>query len=390
MPESLPHDEQLLGLYITAKSPRRSYDGVVLPPTAGSRSGRFRLALDDGRTVPLDPAWTVQPHASLSRDRRGHILALTQRVAGRPSYRFGDLPARHLATKTMLKREHRAQPAAGQRPLGWYRLPRDWAPLYAIADAENLAPLPTNRDQAWHAARTCSRCGEEHGSPLVASPQPERDRYCAPCHEAAAVERWIEQVRPVQTEMAAWAHDVLADPLTVLAATENPSSYGKRYHVETVGGEVLLSATVRSFDRAGKPNNPDEFAKTTYVGDLAEQILALGARRVIGWYGGELTYLPEGLYRVLEDDVKVPTFYGNNDDRFSERYRLWCGIAPGYRSGAFWYEQPKLPWRWGSNSEHERGYRTAQTAKDHVKWMRTYLTRMANEQPPEPTVGKRD
>lgn len=385
MTESLAHDKQLIGLYVTAQSARKTYHGVVLPPRPGSRSGRFRLALDDGRIVPLHPAWTVQPHPSLARDRRGKILALMQRVAGRPSYRHSDLPARHLATKTMLRREHRAQPAAHQKPIGWYRLPRDWAPLYAIADAENMSPLPANRSAAWHAARTCSRCGDEHGSPLERSPEPERDRYCVRCHQLAAAERWIEQVRPMQAAMAQWARDALADPLTVLAATENEGVYGKPYHVETVGAGVLLSATVRSFDQAGKPRSPEEFAKSTYVGDLVEPILDLGARRIIGWYGGELTYLPSGIYRLLDDDTHVPQLGGASGDALGERYRLWCGIAPGYRNG-FWYEEPKLPWRWGSDSEHERGYRTAQTAKDRARWTRIYLHRMATDQPPEPTM----
>lgn len=380
-------EDSLIGQYVLASSSRKERAGVILPP--GTRSRRLRLAQDDGPLVPLDPSWTILSHPSLMRDRRSQkVVSLEQRVKGRPTYRFGDLPARHLATKTMLREERRRQPAPDQAPIAWYSLYRSWAPLYAIADTVEMAPLSEKRSAAWHAARTCSVCEKEFGRPLPCSPAPESDRYCSVCHQLTAEQRWIESVRPVQLQMAVWAQEVLVDPRTVLAAGDG-LAFMPTFQVETVTREVVLSARVRNSEDLPKGDRPERYADTVYVGDLLDQIRRIADSRIVSWYGGEIENLPNGAWKLFGGEQ--PRTRTANTDRLVERYRLWTGKSPSHRNG-WWYPQPALPWTWvgsGSSGEHESGYRTAQTAKDRVKWMREYLRRMAFEQPPTPTISGR-
>ncbi|MBS2962612.1 hypothetical protein KGA66_06105 [Actinocrinis puniceicyclus] len=380
-------DESLIGRYVEAVSARRTRSGVILPPAG--RSTRPRLAQDTGQVVPLDPDWTIGDHPSLLRGRSGEVLSTARRYGGRPTYRYGDLPAQHLATRTTLRTEHRRRPRPGQLIIAWYRLYRDWAPLYAIADAAPLPALPEKRAAAWSASRTCSRCGEQRARPLPLSPDPDPERYCTPCRQTTAQERWIEASRAAQADMAAWARDVLADPRTVLAASEDNHIdwISPGYRVETVDGQVLLDTHVRTTtdDRAAtyRPDVRNQLEGSVYVGDLLETIRQISARRIVTWYGGELDRLPQGLWKLVGDDF--PRTHTAPEDRLSERYRLWTGESPNVRY-EWWYPAPKLPWTWTGTGEHERGYKTAQTAKARVHWMREYLTRMAEHDPPEPTA----
>ena len=384
----LPFDKSLIGRRVLACSARRKRPGVILPPLRRSPE-RLRLALETGQVVPLDPAWTIEDHPDLVKDARGEILSTTKRFAGRPTYRYGDLPAQQLATRTMLRTEHRREPRPGQQPIAFYALYRDWAPLFAIADTVPLPPLSEKRAEAWKAARTCSRCGVQRPRPLELSPGPDPARFCTPCRQDAAEERWTRQARAAQADMAAWAREVLADPLTVLAAKEDdPMDWiAPRYRVENVDGQVLLDAHVRTAtDEQVASYQPDvrkRLEGSVYVGDLLQIIQLISGSRIVTWYGGELDRLPFGLWKIVGDDF--PRTHTAPEDRVAERYRLWTGESPGGRY-EWWYPEPKLPWTWTGTGEHERGYKTAQTAKARVHWMREYLGRMAEQEPPEPTV----
>lgn len=385
-----PFDPSLIGRYVLACSARRKRPGVILPPLRRTPD-RLRLALDGGQVVPLDPAWTIEDHPSLLTGRQGEILSTSKRHAGRPTYRHADLPAQLLATKTMLRTEHRRQRRPGQQPIAYYSLYRDWAPLYAITDTMPMPQLSQKRAEAWKTARTCSRCGVQRARPLELSPGPDPKRYCTPCRQTTAEERWITQSRAAQADMAAWAHEVLADPRTVLAANEDPHGWGApHFYVETAGGQALLDAEVRTAtdeEVAGYQSDArQKYEGSVYVGDLLEQIRGISERRIVTWYGGELDRLPSGLWKIAGDDF--PRTHTATEDRLGERFRLWTGESPGGRY-QWWYPEPKLPWTWTGTGEHERGYKTAQTAKARVHWMREYLTRMAEQEPPEPTIHGR-
>jgi len=373
----------LIGLRVQARSPRREYSGVVLPRGNSPRSWRLRLALDDGRILPLDASWEIRPHDKLLRDSRNRVRATTTRVEGRPSYRYGDLPSRHLATRTMLRREHRAQPAPGQQPVAYYLAGQDWVPLYAIADAVNLPALSPSRQAAWNAARTCAACGKRLGSPLEISPEPERARRCARCHRLAAEQQWIEAVRPVQAEMAAWAREVLADPATVIAAYEGTGGGCATHHVEDVNGNVLLHARLRGFDDAELAAKYPQYAGTVSAREILPQIQALEGRRIIGWH----RWWPDNL-RVYDGNgtLLTPVLRSRETDELADRYRLWTAESPLYRLG-YWYPAPKLPWNY--TGALDSVYRKAVSTSARAVVMREFLHAMAEDEPPEPTIQAR-
>lgn len=366
----------LVGLYVTASSTRKARHGVVLPPNPGSK--KLRLALDDRRDViPLDPNWHVIPHHSLTRAKKSReILAITQRVGGRPSYRFGDLPAHLLATKTMLRREHRRQPAAGQTVIAYYLAGDEWAPLYAIADTAVMPPLSKNRTEAWTAARTCIGCSQVFPRPLGKSP--DGDRYCPPCELDAAGARWIEQCRPVQQEMAAWAAAVLADPRTILGA-RNTIQGLDWYRIETIDHEVIIDAKVREFEDVSQAREPAKYAGTVHRRDLRDEVQRIAGSRIITWHGMEL-----GSLGMATFPHSVRTI-GDERDNLGERYSLWTGLSPVHRT-SFWYPQPKLPWNLTSSMHNAQ--RTATSPAAAINLMRGCLQRMANEPAPEPTIRK--
>jgi hypothetical protein len=383
-----PFDTSLIGRYVLARTARRERSGVILPPVGRSR--KPRLALDDGRMVPLEAHWAIENHPSLRRDRKGQVRSTSDPApGGQPTYRKGDLPAHLLATRTMLRTEHRRRPRPGQPVIAWYSLLKEWAPLYAIADSEPLPALSGKRAEAWTAARTCRVCGTPAKRPLPLSPGAYPERYCTPCRQKTAEFRWITQSRAAQADMASWARDVLTDPLTVLAAAEDSHIdwIAPGYRVETADGQVLLDAHVHTIpDERIATCQPDvrkRLEGTVFVGDLLETIRLISERRIVTWYGGELDRLPSGLWKIVGDDF--PRTLTDPADRLGERFRLWTGESPGGRY-EWWYPEPKLPWSWTGSGEHERGYKTAQTAKARIHWMREYLTRMAEQDPPEPTV----
>src|SRR5581483_11710979 len=156
---------------------------------------------------------------------------------------------------------------------------------------------------------------------------------------------------------------------------------------ETVDGRVLLDAAVRTATdeevAAYQPDARQRVEGSVYVGDLLKEIQLISGSRIITWHGGELSSLPFGLWKISGDGF--PRTHTDPTDRLCERFRLWTGESPGGRY-EWWYPEPKLPWSWTGSGDHERGYKTAQTMKARVHWMRQYLKRMAEQQPPEPVA----
>jgi hypothetical protein len=370
----------LVGLWVQARSPRREYSGVILPRGSSSRAWRLRLALDDGRILPLDSSWEIRPHDRLLRDTRGKIRAIATAFNGKPIYRWGDLPSRQLATRTMLSREHRARPAPGQPVLAYYLAGQEYADLFAIADTVNLPPLSPKRQAAWDASRTCAACGKRFGSPLQRSPEPERARRCAPCHQLAAEQQWIQAVRPVQAEMSAWAREVLADPTVVIAAWDGGGV--STYHVEDLTGRKLLHARIRPFDDPATAAKCPQYADTVSAREILPQIQALDGRRIITWH----RFWPGDLHVYDGQGVLMtPVLRSRDTDELADRYRLWTGESPLHRM-AYWYPAPRLPWNYTGSLD--RAYRKAVSTTAQVAVMREFLHAMAEDQPPQPTIQR--
>lgn len=368
---------ELIGVYVTLTAPHHAArHGVLLPPAG--RGSLLRLADDDGAVRRLNPgSWTIAPHASLPLDKHGRPLAAASRFSGLPTYRYTDLPAQHLATKTMLRREHRRQPAPGQVPLAYYDAKELWAPLYAVVDTVQLPPLSQNRSQLFALARTCCVCGDVFPRPLQKSP--EGDRYCEPCHLAAVGPRWIEQVRPVQAEMADWAASAVADPTTVIAHVQDEGS-ASMLHVETCGGEVVLRVRLRSFIDLADAKDPERYADTVHASEILPQLNDLAARRIITWSGFYCYALPAF---DREHNRVTPGLASGVDDQVEQRHSLWTARAPHSRYG-FWYQEPKLPWRCGGMDPGI--YSLKQDVAAIVATIRGYLLAMATGPAPQPAT----
>ncbi|MEU4406176.1 hypothetical protein AB0F88_16770 [Streptosporangium sp. NPDC023963] len=183
----------LVGWQVTATSvlAGQVVKGVMLPATA---AGLLRLHPDDGDAplLELDPArWRITPRVSL-QERRRQSRRLIHCPNGLLIYRYGDLPTTQLATKTMLRRLRR-RPATGQPPIASYMMQKGYAPLFAVADSQELPPLPPARQAAWILARTCARCASRSDRPYEKTER-DQQRYCPPCQQPAA-EEWQQQNR---------------------------------------------------------------------------------------------------------------------------------------------------------------------------------------------------
>lgn len=167
--------------------------------------------------------------------------------AGRPLYRYGDLPT-GLATVTMLSKQRRRL-ADGQQPVASYWTGHQYVPLYDVAASTVLPPMTPRQQARWDAARTCARCRVLHLEPV---PQRWRmqhgdRRLDDRCHK---VERWAAQ-RPSQLALrmqaTAWAREVTADPASVLLIA-NPLTYmggpTELYAVDLHDGTVLVDLLV--------------------------------------------------------------------------------------------------------------------------------------------------
>lgn len=291
--------------------------GVLIPPALPGRSPR--LHADDGQITEMcEGCWTVQPVDRSNGGRRR-----VRCPDNRPMYRSGDLPSRQLATKTML-RQARLRPAQGQEPIATYWTTRSHAPLYAVADAEQLRPLPQARQAAWEAARTCARCGARRGE-RTDPPWPEGvdgRRYCDACQEPAAAEAWRRQ-RETGREMAAtWAKDVLmsaeADPDQVVLVDVGYQTITYRpIAARTWRGELLMDVRVCT----GTHHYPDYVAPE----DVVDRIQQLQGKRLIGWRTsprdvGDLLRMLRGVCGV---DVELPRV-----ENAGPHWDEWCAQRP--------------------------------------------------------------
>jgi hypothetical protein len=365
---------QYLGVYVQLSAPRRrTLRGVVLPPAPRSRSGRLRLAVDGGRGV--------RPF-----DTEGYTVT---RIAG-PTYGYGTLPAEHLATKTMLETGQRRQPAPGQQPLGQYevtaRRRQGLYPLYAVVDTASMAPLPPAQAAQWTRVRTCQQCGKGFPRPLPAGPADER--FCDACHAAARLTRFAAQVRPLQSQVGAWAREVLQNPQTMLAESDRwPDP--PRLRVETLDGTLVADVRLRR-ERSPEDMNwwsgtsqesKDRFWErmegTTWFGDFTETAQLIADGSVIMW--DERDYVP-----VLREfhDLPHPTLPAGN--QLADRVSLW---RAGASSGGYWYREPAFHQssRWPAKEQAELDAVDRSDLAGKIQVMRQILERLAFEELPEPT-----
>lgn len=290
--------DRLIGQRVTATSTgssKRRLRGVLLP--AVREGGRLRLHADSGGVVALNPAgWLIAPETGMAERRKDRRR--TECPAGRPLYRHGDLPALQLATVTMLRRARR-RVADGQQPIASYMTYRDYAPLYAVADAVAMPPLSPARQAAWDTARTCVTCVTRAATPYERGPDGER--HCEPCQEPAAEAWWHAQRAKDRTAGTEWARGVLADPAAVLIYSANtvPSSC---LRVETLDGEVLIEVDLRA-EPIPDWWPAEDHARFTNPREVVDQIRTLACRRLISSQA-EL-YSLNGLMRKVGADVQM-------------------------------------------------------------------------------------
>ncbi|WP_242890891.1 hypothetical protein [Actinomadura litoris] len=282
---------------VTSPGGRSRHAGVLLPPVKDGEP--HRVHTDKGRVVRLDGTWLVAPERSAAdrrRDRRRRCCD-----AGRPIYRYEDLPSAQLATRTMLRKQFRRRPAEGQDPVASYMVHRGFAPLYAVIDAKRLPPLPPVRKAAWDRARTCARCGATQAT--LYTKGLDGRRYCEGCHEPAAAAWWYGERATGRTTAAAWAAELLADmrrdpdKVALLYVGYPTSTMSQTVRAETWKGEVLFSARVcdsDTFYREGQDTHPAE---------LADAFRRLGGRRLLSWRGEEnwLSRLQEAMHEHVGD-----------------------------------------------------------------------------------------
>jgi hypothetical protein len=362
-------DPKIIGCLITAKAAhRRTIRGVVLPPAPRSRNGALRITVDGKAPKPFNPddGWTITIQAG-------------------PTYSHGDLPAEHLATRTMMRTEMRLQPADTDKDwIAWYTVRKGEVPLYPVADAAPMKALSPARAEAWAKGRTCQRCGDLRPRPLAENP--DGGRHCGPCHELLAAERWTEQSRRAQAEAAAWARDILAEPDTLLLTHDKPW-HATRLRIETVAGDLVFDGRLRNFDDLDWITNSDNYTPEQIQANLQKYegtigrtefeptATALADRRIIAWYDRDTWIEGHQLPRVEEADA------------LRDRLALWSGIAP-HRNG-WWHPEPRFPWNFlplfPQHKAHRELHRGGNPAAE-ISNLRTLLHLMAWNSPPTPTV----
>lgn len=357
----------LIGYQVKISAPgKRDRVGVVIPPKAGARNKSLRLAVSTDRAIPFDPArWTIT-------------------VQHDDEYSYGNLPLELLAARTALRIEHRREPAPGQTPVAIYKLRRDIAELYAICDTVPMPALSPARAAAWTAARTCTRCSKTSPRPMVELD--DRRRYCSSCRSTIAFERWCEQSRTVQAEVAEWARGVLADPSAVLIAGDGKWNI-RQLRAETIGGAVLFDVRIRGFNDLGgtswHQDTPEKYAErlaryadTIGPDEFAEAVLSLADARMIGWYHNDAS--------TGHGHSRIPHI--KRDDVVSERLALFSGVAPQRQSQFF--PTPRLPWSYYPPTYVP--YTSHRALCDgslitQIAHLRTLLNLMAHNSPPLPS-----
>lgn len=260
------------------------------------------------------------------------MAARTNTDGGLPTYRVTEIPD-GLATKTMLARQRR-RPAPGQPAAAiLFYHGNKHTPLYTVAAAQPLPPLPPGRQAAWTAARTCARCAATNETPYQSIENGRR--LCLDCvvaERAAAV--WPSWLR-LRAAAVSWARDVLIDPDTVLLAAYRLTDWDGPIHVHaaTVGGQVLVDVVARSrYDPLWRrPLGP---AGSVNADDLVPLLMPLVGRRLVhtirsnsGHYADHLT--PLGELSTLsrrwygEPSLRDPSIRQQPDDAFARRWTDW-------------------------------------------------------------------
>ncbi|WUI00237.1 hypothetical protein OHR68_43345 [Spirillospora sp. NBC_00431] len=360
---------------LTAPIGDKRVPGVLLPPAKAGEP--HRVDPDEGQAVLLlDGTWLAAPErpaADRKKDRRRRYCD-----DGRPIYRHGDLPARQLATQTMLKARRR-RPAEGQQPVASYMVHRGYAPLYAVTDTDELPPLPPARRAAWDQARTCARCKATRERPFTTGP--DGARYCEDCHEPAARDHWVAQRAEGRLAAKAWAHGVLGfrpDPNVVLLKSGTTWPWFE-LRAETLTGEVLLAAEVYGDPVCGQDWRTDEewaeFQKRfTLPAEAVEPLRALEGRRLITWRN-DLWTLRLHMKELAGVDLALTVADG---DQVGAHYDEWIAerAHTGWRS--YWHNQSMQPQQPPTGWDSE------------VAGIRAALHAMATGEPPALPVDEQD
>jgi hypothetical protein len=261
-----------------------------------------------------------------------------------PCYGFeGLLRLAGMANLTML-RQHRRQPADGQKPVACYWSGHDYVALYREADAVDMPPLSPGRQRAYDRNRTCAECGKRSLDPWELGE--DRKRYCPACQDPVHQRMWEQARAADRPTIAAWARDVLADRNVILGASMGPQWY-REVHVVDLAGAVLLDAKIRFSTRA----DPEWLAKEHFAGTVSpddpgivERVRELASRRPVTWWPTtdlrRLAVEFDDLGRPVAGPVSTA-----DGDRFGPWYDRWAGKIAG---GSYRY-QPRLanqppPW----------------------------------------------
>lgn len=229
--------------------------------------------------------------------------------AGRPLYRVGEIPD-HLATVTMLRLQRR-HPAPGQpAAASLLYAGNKYTELYDIAGTEQMPALSPGQQVAYAAARTCARCREQRETPWPRDALTGR-RVCDPCGEAEAESSWRAERLAARQAAVAWAREVLADPAAVLIHCKGTGLLLFGAHaVELATGTVLLDAPRVWHNERDYPATslwrPSTWDDTTVgIADIADQVRALGGRRLIAWSGNSSAHtLGWNMRTLLGEDLE--------------------------------------------------------------------------------------
>ncbi|MEU6562535.1 hypothetical protein [Nocardia nova] len=330
--------------------------GVVLPPD-GVRPGSdtLRVAVTSSHTG-LAPAevtyldarrWTITPMPA-DVDRR-HLPSRkrTRGPKGLPLYRFDDLPAAALATRTMLRTQYRARLAEGQAPIAEFYAGRDYYDLYAIDDSDPLATLPPAREAAWIRARTCARCGEQ--SPRRYTAGRDSSRYCGTCHPLAADDWWNTRLEDAQQAAIDWARRLVDDPDAILVNTTG-ATVTRLIVTQIRSGAILhdLTALRGNIDHIRQPWIPDDErrdAENALSGaELADHLAPLRHRRIIDWRGIGLRPIVNRLDDLLPAHVSsLDPWRPATDDDCGRWFAYWLHQSDFEPTGIRWtptWDQP--------------------------------------------------
>lgn len=346
----------LHGLEVSLDNGAHQLRGVVLPPD-GVRPGTdiLRIAVTHPAPTGLQPAevtyldarrWTITPMPADADRRHLPSKRRTRGLRGLPLYRYGELPATAVATRTMLRDQYRRRPAPDQTPIAELLIRNDYYDLYAIDDAVPMRALPPARHAAWIAARTCTRCRTQ--SPRPYEQLRDGHHYCPPCYRTAADAWWSTRLHTMQTAAIDWARHLTTDPRAVLINVTD-STVARVLVTDITSGATLHDHTVwwshhpddDPTELDWLPTDEQRAARDALSpAALADLLQPLRRRRIIAWPNTN-----RGLYRMTRrlPELALP-------DSWSTPAALDCE-----RWYAYWLQQPAYPptnqqqWTWATD-----------------------------------------